>query len=93
MFLSDTYQQATEHVERQRIMRTPPVYNPARINELTIPNINPPCRNLAIEFDNEAMINPIVIIERLIVVCVGNAQRDNNDYGDEFNDVHRIRRK
>lgn len=87
MFLSDTYQQATEHVERQRIMRTPPVYNPARINELPIPNINPHCRNLAIEFDNEAMINPIVMIERLNDVCVGNVHRDNNDYVDESNDV------
>lgn len=85
MFHTDTHQKAIEYVGRQRIVRTPPAYNPARINELPIPNIIPPCRNLAIEFGfNEAMINPVVTIERLNEGCVGNVQPGNNDDGDEF---------
>lgn len=87
MFHTDTPQQATEYVARQRIVRTPPPYNPARINELPIPNIIPPCRNLAIEFDNEALISPVVRIERLNDGCAGNDQPGNNDDGDEFDEV------
>lgn len=82
MFLKDTYHQANEYVERQRIARTPPIYNPARINELPIPSIIPPCRNLTIEFDNEAVMNPVVRIERL-----NNGSVENIQPGIEFDEV------
>lgn len=78
---SDTHQEAIEFVERQRIARTPPVYNPARINEQPIPNIIP-CRNLANEFGNAAIMHPVARIEQS-----NDAQFVGVDDGDEFDVV------
>lgn len=84
---TDSCKEAVEFTARQRRMQTPPLYNPAKAEEMPLPNILPPVLANADELIEQALSIPcLVVIEQNPNIVAARTddeeQHDNNNDGD-----------